>query len=75
MITNINIQREDGQVTGITAYVSGQMFPGLTLNGSIPLEAGEFGNSLDLTKLEAAVKQKIINRLVSGDSPTEEQSV
>lgn len=71
MITNINIQREDGQITGITAYISGQMFPGLTLNGSIPLEAGEFGNALDLTQLEAAVKQKIIAGLTSGKDPVE----
>ena len=71
MITNINIQREDGQVKSITAYISGQMMPGLTLNGSIPLEAGEFSDALDLTQLEAAVKQKIIDRLLSGEIPTE----
>lgn len=71
MITNINIRREGSRVTGITAYVSGEIFPGLTLNGSIPLEAGEIGEALDLTQLEAAVKQKITDRLVSGESPTE----
>jgi len=74
MITNINIQREDGQVTGITAYVSGQMFPGLTLNGSIRLETKEFGDALDLTALESAVKQKIIDRLMGGEDPIEPTS-
>jgi len=71
MITNINIRREDGQVTGVTVYVSGQMFPGMSLNGSIPLEVAEYGEALDMTALEHAVKQKIIDRLMSGEAPTE----
>lgn len=71
-ITNINVRRDGGKVTGLQVYFTGRLGDqSVSLNGYIPLAEGEFESHFDMPAIEQTVRQKIVERIMSGESPTE----
>ncbi|RWR06759.1 hypothetical protein QNH23_06530 [Siminovitchia fortis] len=71
-VTNINVRREGGEVVGLQVYFNGRLGDqSINLNGYIPLAEGEFESHLDMPAIETAVRQKVVDRILSGESPTE----
>lgn len=69
-INQITPRRTDGEITSITVHFTARTSDGsINLSGSIPIE--DFADSIDFGKIEGAVKQEVIDKIMSGDIDAE----
>lgn len=65
-INQITPRRENGEVTSVQVHFTARTNDGnINLSGNIPIE--EFADSIDFGKIENAVKQEVVNRIMNGD--------
>ncbi len=69
-INQITPRRTDGEITSITVHFTARTSDNsINLSGSIPIE--DFADSIDFGKIEGAVKQEVIDKIMSGDIDAE----
>ncbi|MED0649749.1 hypothetical protein P9246_15670 [Aeribacillus pallidus] len=69
-ITSINVLREGGEAVGLQVYFTGQNSgQSIYINGNIPLESGEFEQHFQIGEIENIVRNKVVERLLNGESP------
>lgn len=65
-INQITPRREDGEITSVNVHFTARTGDGnINLNGSIPIS--EFTDSIDFSAIEGAVKQKVVDQIMSGE--------
>lgn len=65
-INQITPRREDGEITSVKVHFTARTADGsINLSGSIPIE--DFTESIDFEKIEGAVKQEVIDKIMNGD--------
>ncbi|KRG15620.1 hypothetical protein ACA30_05910 [Virgibacillus soli] len=69
-INQITPIEDSGEIKGLKVYFSGNI-GGINLNGSIPFESGEFEEFFQGNEMKTAVKQKVIEKIMNGEAPTE----
>lgn len=73
-VTNINVRRENGEVTGLQVYFTGRNGDhSINLSGYIPLDNGEFEATVNIPAIEDIVRQKVVERLLNGEDSTERE--
>ncbi|GIN59250.1 hypothetical protein J8TS2_35690 [Lederbergia ruris] len=69
-VNQVSPYEESGEVVQIKVYFSGNI-GGINLNGNIPFETGEFEEFFKGEEMKTAVKQKVIEKIMNGETPTE----
>ncbi|MBM7717228.1 hypothetical protein JOC94_004253 [Bacillus thermophilus] len=68
-ITNINIRREGEETKDLQVYFTGNNGDSsINLNGYVPLEKEEFESFFDEQAIEDVVRQKVVERILNGES-------
>lgn len=69
-ITPYEEDEKDEKFVQIKTYFSGDI-AGINLNGNIVFEEDEFQGFIDGEKMKAALKQKVIEKIMGGETPAE----
>lgn len=69
-INQITPREENNEIVGLSVYFNGAI-AGINFNGSVNLDQGEFENIFDGNAIKDAVKQKVVEKIINGESPTE----
>ncbi|MCM3111691.1 hypothetical protein [Lederbergia lenta] len=71
-VNQITPRRENGEVVGLEVYFTGKNADqSINLNGFVPLKKGEFEEFLQFEEAENIVRQKVVERILNGESPVE----
>lgn len=69
-ISQITPREENEVVVDLKTYFTGKIGD-ISLNGPIAFKQEEYEEFIDFDKMKAAVRQKVVDRILNGESPTE----